>query len=378
MNKQEQKIQHRLLAQLLTNGKRGALINIVTSTYVAWYFSTTMDINYLLYVWVGALYLFSIIRYLISFKSDLIDDYDQLRLLYKLFVINIFISGLLWGGVYPLYFEQMNLFQQFFIILVMVAGVTISILSLSPSTLCFYLFAIPIILPMWIISMMGDTVDYLFFNIGLTMYIIIVFYLFHDNHQRIVSNINLLAQQDQLIHDLRLMNERLGIASMTDSLTQLANRGYFNEQLNKDWMRSKRARLPISLLIIDIDFFKEYNDYYGHVKGDNVLKTIAAILKDVVVRDTDLSARYGGDELAVILYNTDLDGAQWVAAQIIEEVQRRAIAHEKSPYKQMTVSIGIASILPSPKNDQQRLLVQADRALYDAKANGRNCYSVYQ
>ncbi|WP_367607013.1 GGDEF domain-containing protein [Legionella sp. W05-934-2] len=378
MNKQEQKIQHRLLLQLLSNGKRGALINIITGSYVTWYFAMTMESKVYLYIWLSLLYVFSTIRYVISAKGEQVDDFDRLRFYFVLFAINIFINGLIWGGLYPFYFSQMSVYQQFFIILIMVAGITISILSLSASKLCFYLFAIPIVMPLWLLSLMGETVDHLFFSVGLTMYIFIVGYLFHTNHHRLVSNINLLAQQDQLIHDLRLMNERLGVASMTDSLTRLANRGYFNEQLSKDWMRSKRARLPISLLIIDIDFFKEYNDHYGHVKGDAVLKAIADILKDVVVRDTDLSARYGGDELAVILYNTDLEGAQWVAAQIIEEVQRRAIYHEQSPYKQMTVSIGIASILPSLNNDQQLLLIQADRALYDAKANGRNCYSIYQ
>lgn len=378
MNKQEQKIQHRLLTQLLSDGKRGALLGVLSATYVVWYFTMTMDKKAFLHLWLGTIYIFSIVRYTISFKGELIDDYDQLKTYYYVYAFIIFINGLLWGMFYPIFYHQMNLFQQYFTILLMIASVTISILPLSASALCYFLFSIPIMLPLWFISLKGQTVDYLFFNIGLVIYYFIICYLFYTNHQQLVRNIQLLAQQDQLIRDLRLMNERLGIVSMTDALTRLANRGYFSEQLARDWVRSKRARLPISLLIIDVDNFKEYNDHYGHVNGDAILVTMADILRDVVVRDTDLSARYGGDELAVILYNTDLDGAKWVAEQILDEVQRRSISHEKSPYKQMTVSIGVESILPSQKNDQELLLIQADRALYDAKANGRNCFAVYQ
>jgi len=130
--------------------------------------------------------------------------------------------------------------------------------------------------------------------------------IYSANKKMLLSNIELLVHQRELNEQLEQFNQRLSIASVTDALTNLANRRYFQERLIADWIRAKRAKLSISLIMIDIDYFKTINDHYGHLYGDDCLKEIAKAISKATQRRTDLAARYGGDELIVILYNSSL------------------------------------------------------------------------
>jgi diguanylate cyclase (GGDEF)-like protein/PAS domain S-box-containing protein len=160
--------------------------------------------------------------------------------------------------------------------------------------------------------------------------------------------------------------------AVTDALTGLANRRRFDQGLAIEWRRGLRDRKPLSLLMIDADLFKSYNDTYGHPRGDNCLKQIAESALDVVARPGDLVARFGGEEFAVILPNTGSEGAVQVANEICEALRSRRMPHRGNPHGIMTVSVGCATMVPSFGLHSVNLVELADAALYQAKRNGRN------
>jgi diguanylate cyclase (GGDEF)-like protein len=158
----------------------------------------------------------------------------------------------------------------------------------------------------------------------------------------------------------------------TDALTGLANRRRFDECMASEWRRGMRQREPLSMLLIDVDLFKSYNDVYGHVRGDSCLKLIAEAAMDVVVRPGDLVARFGGEEFAVILPNTSSAGAREVADLICGEVRRRNLTHSGNPTGMLTVSVGCGTMVPSLGQHIVNLIEMSDEALYEAKRGGRN------
>ena len=150
--------------------------------------------------------------------------------------------------------------------------------------------------------------------------------------------------------------------------------------LQQDWKKSIYDAQPISLIMIDIDFFKLFNDAYGHPEGDICLRKVAQEIKKPLTRTTDLAARYGGEEFVVVLPNTGKHRAMFIAESICMQVNNLKIVHEDSKVnKYITISLGVATTIPTIKSHLDELISQADKALYFAKKNGRNCvrYSSY-
>ncbi len=173
--------------------------------------------------------------------------------------------------------------------------------------------------------------------------------------------------------ELERLARKLERMSNLDGLTGLANRRCFDDTLVREWVRNGREDLPLGLLMIDIDHFKLYNDALGHVDGDACLRTVAEALTRATRRPADLVARYGGEEFAIILPNTDFEGARAVADNIHANLAAEDIRHpEPSVGGAVTVSIGVASGVPTCGNTPENLLSVADRALYQAKQSGRN------
>jgi diguanylate cyclase (GGDEF)-like protein/PAS domain S-box-containing protein len=177
--------------------------------------------------------------------------------------------------------------------------------------------------------------------------------------------------------ELETANHELSLMVKIDGLTQIANRRHFDQHLSDDWKRLARSKQPLSLIMCDVDYFKRFNDHYGHPEGDKVLQQIAAILKHVAKRPDDLPARYGGEEFAIILPNTDLVGAMQVAEKIRREVLALRIDHAGSSINGfVTLSLGVATVTPNEITESVRspqdLIKIADCALYQAKHNGRN------
>ncbi len=183
--------------------------------------------------------------------------------------------------------------------------------------------------------------------------------------------------QAQLYAELQWKNEELEKLSLTDALTQIANRHDFDQTLEKEWRRLRREAAPLSLIFCDVDYFKEYNDTYGHPAGDACLQLIASVLRDAIKRPADKAARYGGDEFALILPNTPSRGGLVVAQWILDRIQTLKIPHQNSPITDhVTITLGVACLLPIPLLTVESLIQTADQALYNAKQNGRNCVFV--
>jgi diguanylate cyclase (GGDEF)-like protein len=172
--------------------------------------------------------------------------------------------------------------------------------------------------------------------------------------------------------EVERVNEQLSALALTDGLTGLANRRRFDAMLNVEFSRAVRNNTPLTLAMVDVDFFKQYNDAYGHVKGDECLRIIAEVLSEVLSRPTDLVARYGGEEFSLILPTTNLQGGTLIAEGIIQAIKQRHIPHQGSEWGLLTVSIGIACTTPGPSDSAEELLNAADNALYVAKDKGRN------
>jgi two-component system chemotaxis family response regulator WspR len=171
---------------------------------------------------------------------------------------------------------------------------------------------------------------------------------------------------------LEVANAALEELATVDSLTGLANRRRFDVFIQHEWQRAHRSQQPLSLLLVDADRFKLFNDRYGHLAGDDGLRQIADVLRLAAHRASDLAARYGGEEFAVVLANTDLAGAMTVAEGIRARVAALAIPHADAPEGVITVSAGVATDTKSAENGVTQLIGAADRALYEAKRGGRN------
>jgi len=180
------------------------------------------------------------------------------------------------------------------------------------------------------------------------------------------------ARVDMLLQ-LKATRDELDQAARLDSLTQIYNRREFDRVLMQEWRRCARSRVPISLLMLDIDQFKKYNDHYGHLAGDGCIRMLAQTMKESVDRTADLVSRYGGEEFAILLPDTDSEGALKVAQNIQQRISALKISHETSDVVDyVTVSIGCSTMSPTQGGDMIGLIASADERLYQAKNNGRN------
>ncbi len=196
----------------------------------------------------------------------------------------------------------------------------------------------------------------------------------HAAEQQLTGLNRQLQQQKQ---QLETVNRALQYLATYDSLTEVRNRRSFNEYLDTEWRRLAREEAPLSLIMCDIDYFKLYNDTYGHQAGDECLRQVAAVLQHSVKRSADLVARYGGEEFAVVLPNTDIQGATCVAEMIGQQVRSLQIVHAKSAVSEyVTLSLGVACCIPAPMSQPATLIAIADEALYRAKKAGRDRVSV--
>ena len=176
--------------------------------------------------------------------------------------------------------------------------------------------------------------------------------------------------------DLRAAQERLEVIATHDSLTGLANRRLFERVLDTEFARGLRQQSWLSLILLDVDYFKRYNDAYGHVAGDQCLAQVASLVKSCCQRKTDLVVRYGGEEFAVLLADTDERAAFTVAEQIRRCVENARIVHSAAPSGYLTVSLGCHTFVPTAQDSIELLIERADAALYQAKHLGRNCTQV--
>ncbi len=188
----------------------------------------------------------------------------------------------------------------------------------------------------------------------------------HDTHQTLESRVR------ERTNELEAAYLKLQAISTTDELTGLANRRLFDKILDREYGHAQRENSHLSLLMIDVDYFKKYNDHYGHLAGDACLKRVAEVLASQSQRASDLVARYGGEEFVVISPTTDMEQALLFAQALTKRVVAAKLAHCKSPFGYVTISVGVATLEAKQSVSKEDLLLEADQALYRAKQSGRN------
>lgn len=173
---------------------------------------------------------------------------------------------------------------------------------------------------------------------------------------------------------LKRSHDLLERAARIDGLTQIYNRREFERSLEVEWLRGQRSKQPLSLIMLDVDHFKDYNDHYGHLTGDGCLQHVATAITESVKRAQDMVCRFGGEEFVVLLPETNAEGAEVLAEKIRKTVEDLAIDHTRSSAgEHVTISLGLASLNPADNSNPRELIQLADDALYRAKNNGRNC-----
>ncbi|HLP96971.1 MAG TPA: diguanylate cyclase [Sideroxyarcus sp.] len=198
-------------------------------------------------------------------------------------------------------------------------------------------------------------------------------------HAKVRAMRRLVEMQRSLVevtYQLNAANKELQRLSTTDGLTGIANRRMFDELSIREWRRCERMKKPLSLVLIDVDHFKLFNDKYGHQAGDECLRAVAGQVGKVAPRATDLAARYGGEEFVLVLGETDADGAKWIANRLRQQVAELNIPHYATSSRHVTISCGVSSIVPDDKLSLDVLLKSADQALYRAKHGGRDQVAV--
>lgn len=218
-------------------------------------------------------------------------------------------------------------------------------------------------------------VDYLFKPIEpVVLQSKVKFFIELYNQNKIIEQQKTLLEiKIKELSELKAANFNLENLSYTDGLTGISNRRNFDSYIEMSWNNCLNSSKPLSLIMMDIDYFKLYNDNYGHIKGDDCLKTVAKELSKSAKRTLDLSARYGGEEFVIILPETHKEGAEIIAEEIRKNIINLDIPHESSPIsKNVTLSIGVTTMVPNNQHTISEFINDADKALYEAKSLGRN------
>lgn len=217
-----------------------------------------------------------------------------------------------------------------------------------------------------------DWLHFFYYGIGSLAVGVVMGYAQEERERKVFLQEKLLALEK---NELDTLSRELSRISRQDALTGLSNRRHFDEVLAREWAAAQREGLALNLLFIDVDFFKKYNDYYGHQAGDECLARVGQVLGNQAMRGADFVARYGGEEFVAMFPRTSREGLETIAQRIIEHVDALSIPHVASTATDLvSVSIGVASLVPARDYSAQILVELADAALYKAKQKGRHCY----
>jgi len=308
--------------------------------------------------WFAGIAVFSLMRWAIGrrFPSGPLPDFE-IRNWDRRFLISVAISGLLWGVAGGLFFIPGNQGHNFFLALYVIGLAAAAATSLSYHRSAYPVFFIPAITPIAILLALEDGYAEKAVGMVLPFYFFLLYRLSQNTYQSAHTAILSRIEHRQLAY--------------YDHLTNIANRRAFEEVMKKEWLRNLRNKKPLSLIIADIDDFKRYNDTYGHAIGDQVLQSVADIIKSRIRRGADLVARIGGEEFAIIVPETDLEGALALGEQIrhrCRDFESESGRHYPAP----TLSVGVSSCIPLETLKADVLFRSADGALYKAKEQGKN------
>ena len=331
--------------------------------------------HYWLSIWSLFLFLIMVFRIILAFKYKQADKaLISCATWHRWFVVSSLVQGLCWLtlGMYGV----LNLeAAQLTILFVSTAGlIGGSIATTSSSVQAFISFSAPALFPIAFMMFYSEQATAKILGLLAVIYFTLTVRAAFDVNSIMLESIrnnNELQNAKKQAENLAL---ELYVLSTRDALTEIANRRGFDETLDKEWRRASRKNIGLSLLMIDVDFFKKFNDHYGHPKGDEALKKVALILKQQAARVSDYVARYGGEEFAIILVNTNAEEAIKIGNKVCRAVQLAEIEHKDSPISNfLTVSVGVAHLKSNKARPSLDLVTLADQNLYAAKAAGRNC-----
>jgi diguanylate cyclase (GGDEF)-like protein len=311
-----------------------------------------------LITWVSTMILFNAGRWIVGrhFPKGTISEVET-YLWEKRFLVSVAISGVLWGFAGILFYVPNQPEYNLFLALMIVGMCAATTASLSFHRVAYPIFLVPAITPIALNLMSDNNLVRNAVGFVIPFYFTLLYLLsreiYQTAHESILGRINSQFQ------------------AMFDYLTGVANRRAFEEAMDREWYRAMRDTRPLSLIIADIDNFKICNDTHGHAVGDLVLKAVAALLERRIRRGTDLVGRIGGEEFAIILPDTDLEGATTLAKNIRVGVRGLAKRYHKELPK-VTMSFGVSSLVPNKSIDAGILFRRADAALYQAKKKGKN------
>jgi diguanylate cyclase (GGDEF)-like protein len=302
-----------------------------------------------------------------------INDITDFSIIHKRFAFSAGMLGAVYGFGIAFFFNSLPILNQVYLLLLIAVMTPAGLVSFASDKFSFNMYVYPMVIPPIIWLFVQGQFEY--FSIGLysIIYVLVVNKLFKWNHDTLTDAIRLKIENEQLLNSLKIVNSRLTELSVIDELTQIANRRSLDDELEKEWLRAKRLKTPVSMLMIDIDHFKEYNDDFGHIKGDECLVYVASFMKNNLNRPTDFIARYGGEEFCIIMPDTNMNGAINLAERIHSGIRELKIPNPSSKVsKFLTVCVGVASVVPATDDTYLDLVYSSDKALYKAKNDGRN------
>jgi diguanylate cyclase (GGDEF)-like protein len=333
--------------------------HVVTASFVFLGLSPVINFDTLLYWWLAVVVVASsrLVYSFLFLKSwpDINDE--KIKLWSRSLIFLAFVQTCLWGiGVIFLWPDDIA--YRAVLVAILAGVIAAGGIMLAAHRRSFWIYCLPIALPtVFMLVNSGERLD-------LIMAALIALY----------SGLMLISVNSLTNNFLAGMESRfrLQALSRTDPLTQLSNRRAFDEFLSEVWQQSIRTSQSVGILVIDVDQFKSYNDRYGHPQGDEALKQLASVLRDVASRSTDMCARVGGEEFVILMAATDDEGSLQVAREVQKKLEEERIEHQASATGLLTVSIGINNVVPDKNAATETFIEHADQALYRAKDLGRN------
>ncbi|MCW8837882.1 MAG: GGDEF domain-containing protein [Thiovulaceae bacterium] len=366
-------VQREQVRLLYAQGRIIQLLGIFSSLIVVLIYWDVINHQNLL-IWFCANVVIYIIRlfYVSKFKKISVNNFNIEKWKNK-YIISTFISGIVWGSLALFLDPSWPSTHQVALFIIYTGIIAGAFNSNSPVFISYVAFYLPpVLMLMYTILRQSNELFYeLVFLI--TVYIILMYVTSLKYHNHLTRSLELRYANEQLVDELQIANKKLILLSEIDELSQIHNRRSMNKFLTKSWEWHYKCKQPISILVIDIDFFKQYNDSYGHLKGDECILEIAKILEKNTRSELDLAARYGGEEFVVILHKIQEIEALNIAQRISSDLLSKQIKHQSSEVSEyLTLSIGLACMVPTKIDNQTKFFDLADTRLYKAKQNGRN------
>ena len=371
------------LELLMQNLSAGLLLSqiagVIAATALLW---TTVHGDHLL-IWVIVLFAVLLLRswhMKYALRKRLFESSP--RQLARYLIAGACVTGLLWVAAFMHLstFAAPTIQYLFLLVIVLLASLAMGASVAVREYYIAYVMSSLWPISWWCLARYWDVPYYAMVGLVLLLASGVLMFVCNNIYESYKSMLQLSWERETLVDDLQSRNEELASAkerldelAHTDGLTGLANRRALDERLEMELRRAPRAGRDLSVVMLDVDYFKAFNDNYGHAAGDEVLAGIAEVLKKSVSRAADFVARYGGEEFMVVLPNTDLMGARGVAVEIQKGLARAAIQHAHSPVAAyLTVSQGIALVKASERVTLSECIQRVDDALYAAKQEGRN------